>query len=204
MKKLLKLLVPLAIVTIPVSIVACSTGDGLKAIPQDYLKIEGNVLKGIRDVYDDKEFLEKEGYKKLTIGENVSRIQDSSFQCNGRDDPDGALAIKKVDFQSNKCTCTKFGDSSFAGCTSLETVVFTPGYLAEDVNLFMACSKLKTFDLSNITAQIENVRDDYLIATDYFPSNGKIIMKSKQDNVKPFADYLYGKLSSKGWTIVKK
>ncbi len=209
MKHLNKILIPFTTTLIPISIVGCSCGqhkdpDGYSPIPKDFLNIDENhILRGFKEGHQREHQLK--GYNKLTIPNDIVGIKNHSFTYDiSSRDYDGPAVIKKIDFEQG-CTITGYGGVAFSNDSAnfcfldnLEIVVFPPQYNAKDAAMFGGCSKLKTFDLTNIVADTSGYDSSLLASPDDLGKNGQIIMKNGQTNVQPFADYLYNQLSEYG------
>ncbi len=196
MKKVLKLLIPATTLLVPVSAVGCSCSTTFVAFPEEYLNINSsNVLLGFKESYDSQDKLQ--GYNTLTIPAKITTLQDGTFAYDGKSVQDGSLAIKKVDYEGEDNSCTKFGNSSFSGCINLETVIFPPNFTSTDENLFGGCKSLSTLDFSHVIGEL--LFKDTMFTYDY-AIKGKIII-TKKDQV--FAKSLLEKLMDAGckWDI---
>lgn len=208
MKKYIKILIPIATAIVPIAAVSCNKNNHGPVIPKEWLVIGSDELGPYLNGFDKnhQRAYKLEGCNTLTIPKEITHIISGSFSTwvDEEHEYDAPNAIKKLEFEQS-CQCFSFGPTSFCFCDNLETVVFPPLYMPYgDYFLFDSCKKLSTFDLSNITVQIDQVTDDYLPNISKFPNNGQIIVKKNQTNVTVFANYLKDKLSSKGWKIIEK
>ena len=207
MKKYIKILIPISTTLIPISIVSCSKKS--TSFPKNYLDIktdeEGNkFLAGFNQ--NHQRAYQVEDYDTLTIPKEVTYLEDQSFTPNISNEAeyDAPNAIKTINFEKD-CQCGRFGRPNFNFCQNLETVIFPPLYGGNDRYMFDKCTKLSTFDLSNITVLIHDIDHDFLPPNvDFFPDNGKIIVKKNQTNVSVLANNMFNKLKNKGWTIIEK
>lgn len=199
MTKLLKKLIPtlatIGCISTPAAVLSsCScTSEKYKAFPKEYLDIDGTTLLGFKDEY--KTLDKVEGYERLTIPKEITKIDNAAFTVGSRED-DSGKAIKKIDFEKG-CLCTIFGVGSFSGCLNLETVVLPPKFETWTDSLFSQCSNLTTIDMTNIEEKpvIWLWWPIQIIAAGW-PTSGLIIYKSNNKTQEKYANSLANEINT--------